>query len=177
SGSMTRSLKSLLIAATVFAVAVGTIWALPAAAQQAEAQTEWRVVQIVIGGNAHVDESAIRPAITHTRLGQVLDVEAVTQDLQSIYDLGYFRNVLPAVQQVPATGNGVRVIFEVVELPVVEQVIVESDAVPADVVREWLNVPEGQVFNQVAWNEALGTVQDRALAECGVFLLRRGVGR
>lgn len=168
---MTRSLKSLLIAATVFAVAVGTIWALPAAAQQAEAQTEWRVVQIVIVGNEHVDESAIRSAITHTRLGQVLDVEAVTQDLQSIYDLGYFHNVLPAVQQVPATGNGVRVIFEVVELPVVEQVIVESDAVPADVVREWLNVPEGQVFNQVAWNEALGTVQDRALAEYEVFLL------
>ncbi|HEY8417935.1 MAG TPA: BamA/TamA family outer membrane protein [Limnochordales bacterium] len=167
---MTRSLKKLLTFAIVLTLAMSTVWSLPATAQEPGAQSAWRVVQIVILGNEHVDEATIRGAITETRVGSPLDFDAVSRDVQNIYGLGYFQNVIPSMQQVPGTGNGVRIIFEVVEFPVVQQVVINSDAVPAEVVKEWLGVKEGEVLNQFALEKGLLSVQERALAEYEVFV-------
>ena len=167
---MTHSLKKLFTLAVALAMAMNAVWLPPAAAQQSGVQSDWRVVQIVIVGNEHVDEAVIRGAITATKVGSQLDVDAVTRDVESIYELGFFQNVIPSMQQVPGTVNGVRIIFEVVEFPVIQQIVINSDAVPADTVKEWLGVKEGEVLNQFALEEGLLAVQERALSEYEVFV-------
>src|SRR5690606_37401319 len=117
---------------------------LSAAAQRAD-QAERRIAEIVIVGNDHIDEAVIREAITRMQVGELLDVEAANEDLLSIYELGYFVDVSAGLEPIPGSPDEVRVVIQVFEFPVVQQVDVRSEVVPADVVREWLGVQEGQV--------------------------------
>src|SRR5690606_13646365 len=141
----------------------------PAAAQQ-DHQQERRIVQVVIVGNEHVPEETIRGVLTHLRPGEILDPVQGNEDLVRIYELGYFLDVTSRLEPVPGTPNGVRVIIEVFELPVMEELVVTSEEVPAEVVREWMGLEEGKIIHWDTYLEALTRVRDRAREEYDVLL-------
>ncbi len=167
---MGRNTRSCLTLVAALLVAVALTAPLPAAAQATGGQQPYRIVDIIIVGNENVDEATIRGAITHMQVGELLDADLANEDLLAIYELGYFIDVAAGLEMVPGTGNGVRVVIQVFELPIVKQLNVESEGVPSDVVRGWLGVAEGEVLNQNAFREGLINVQDRALEEYDVYL-------
>jgi len=166
---MGRSRKLIAVLAALLLAATGAVLPLSAAAEESS-QAEWRIAEIVIVGNEHIDEAVIREAITRMQVGEVLDVEAANEDLLSIYELGYFVDVSAGLEPIPDRPSEVRIVIQVFEFPVIRQVDIRSEVVPADVVREWLGVPEGQVLNQRAFESGLGNVQERALQEYEVYL-------
>jgi outer membrane protein insertion porin family len=52
-----------------------------------------RVDRIDISGNQRVDDESIRVRLK-TQAGQPLDEAVVDQDIRSLYDMGFFRNVI-----------------------------------------------------------------------------------
>ncbi|MBO8142166.1 MAG: BamA/TamA family outer membrane protein [Firmicutes bacterium] len=169
---MRRSLRSALaLMALLVAIACpgAPVWAQGSGAPESGAR-DWIVAEIVIVGNEHVEESLIREAVTRTRIGEPLDVEATNEDLQSIYELGYFYDVTASLEELPGAPGAVRVIIEVFEFPVIRRMTVQVEGVPESVAREWLGIREGQILNQRELEAGVAAVQDRALGEYDVYL-------
>lgn len=145
----------------------------PAADQQAqdpqaeEQQPSIPVRAVVVRGNRYIPAERILEVIQATQVGQPLRVEDVQADLRSIYELGYFEDVRADAFEVE---GGVRVVFEVWENPLLEEVRVESSYVDPQEIRSWLQIKEGEVLNNLQLERDLMTVQERALAQYGLYL-------
>lgn len=91
---------------------------------------EAEVRAVVVSGNDHVDAVTILDAIDRTQPGKPLRREDVQADMQAVLDLGYFKSVSVDIQSLSTAGNAggpqlVRVIFKVVENPVLRRVVVK----------------------------------------------------
>lgn len=115
---------------------------------------------VVVSGNERVEAVTILDAITRTQPGKPLRREDVQTDMQAILDLGYFKSVSVDIQSLSTGRDGggpqlVRVVFSVVENPVLRRVVLEpsDDLAPvlerrkvqADDVAALLQLPTGQV--------------------------------
>ncbi|WP_324669233.1 BamA/OMP85 family outer membrane protein [Geochorda subterranea] len=115
---------------------------------------------VVVSGNERVEAVTILDAITRTQPGKPLRREDVQADMQAILDLGYFKSVSVDIQSLSTGRDGggpqlVRVVFSVVENPVLRRVVLEpsDDLAPvlerrkvqADDVAALLQLPTGQV--------------------------------
>lgn len=151
----------------ILLLALTAVGAMP---QSTAAQEELIVLDIRIVGNEHVDTETIREAITRTRAGAPLNIDDTNDDLVDIYFLGYFYDVVPHLEDVPGAQNGVRLVIEVFEYPVVQSLSISSEGVPADVIRDWMTVEEGSVLNVARFEQDMAVVQERAVDEYDVFL-------
>lgn len=163
--SMGMSWKRGLI--FVLLIALTSIGAVP---NQAAAQEQLIVLDVKIVGNEHVSVETIREAMTQTRIGEPLDFDATNDDLMSIYSLGYFYDVVPHLEEVPGARNGVRLVIEVFEFPVIQSLSITSEGVPADVIRGWMTTQEGRILNVRDFENDMWTVQERAVEEYDVYL-------
>ncbi len=91
-------------------------------------------------------------------------------DLMNIYSLGYFYDVVPHLEEVPGARNGVRLVIEVFEYPVVQTLSIESEAVPAEVIRGWMTTQEGRILNVREFENDMFVIQERAVDEYDVYL-------
>jgi outer membrane protein assembly factor BamA len=116
---------------------------LPAAAFAADAAPT--VVSVDVSGNAHVPTERIL-SVVKTRVGQPFDEKTVRDDIQAIFDLGYFIDqVPPLIRQRP---EGIAVTFRVVENPVIQRIsITGNDHVSSDTLLALMDTAVGQVFN------------------------------
>src|SRR5690606_31688412 len=133
-----------------------------AAEEPADEEPEEIVWAIVIRGNEHIDAESILRAVTETRVGEPLRLEAIQADLRNIFELGFFEDVRVDAFEVE---DGLRLVFQVVENPFVTDVRVESDVVDGEQLRRWVTTRPGQVLNRIQLNDDLERVQDRALEE------------
>ncbi|MDQ2909213.1 MAG: BamA/TamA family outer membrane protein [Candidatus Eremiobacteraeota bacterium] len=103
------------------------------------------VVSVDVSGNAHVPTATIL-SVVRTRPGQPFDEATVRQDLQSIFELGYFGDqVPPLIRQRP---GGIAITFRVVENPVVTRIVFSGNAhVPSDTLLALMDTSVGQVLN------------------------------
>lgn len=150
----------------VLLVALAAAGAAPAAA----AQEQLILLDVHIVGNEHVPVETIRETMTQTRLGEPLDLDAINSDLMNVYELGYFYDVVPYLEEVPGARSGVRLVVEVYEFPVVQTLSIASEGVPADVVRSWMTTREGRILNAREFEQDMLTVQERAVEEYDVYL-------
>ena len=74
---------------------------------------------IAVEGNAEVDTQSILAQVQSTKVGEPLDATRLKDDVYRIAELGYFESVEPDVY---AFQDGVRVVFTVVEFPVIRSV-------------------------------------------------------
>jgi outer membrane protein assembly factor BamA len=125
----------------VFAVIVSLL--APIAAVAADAGPT--VVSVDVSGNAHVPTERIL-SVVKTRVGQPFDEKTVRDDIQAIFDLGYFIDqVPPLIRQRP---DGVAITFRVVENPVIQRIaITGNDHVSTDTLLALMDTAVGQVFN------------------------------
>ena len=109
------------------------------------------VVSVDVSGNAHVPTDKIL-SVVRTKPGQPFDERLVRQDLQSIFDLGYFGDqVPPLIRQRP---NGIAITFRVVENPIISRIaFTGNEHVPSDTLLALMDTAVGQVLNMNTFHQ------------------------
>src|SRR3990170_1883850 len=115
-----------------------------------------RVLAIEVVGNRHIPTEQILAVIT-LKVGDILTPEQLRRDGEAVAGLGWFADVSLRVESDPA---GVRVVFLLVENPVITEVVVEGNpgVAPPEVLRA-LNIPTGQVLNSKQTREGVRAVE------------------
>ncbi len=115
-----------------------------------------KVAEIVVRGNDKVPTEQILGAIS-TKVTDPLSEEKLRNDVQAILNLGVFAD---AVVRFEAVSDGVRVVFLVVENPVVQQIEVKGNTVVStpDVLKA-LGVQTGAVLNTVTMRTGVRAVE------------------
>lgn len=151
---------------------------------------EAEVRAVVVSGNEHVDAVTILDAITRTQPGKPLRREDVQADMQAILDLGYFKSVSVDIQSLSTAGNAggpqlVRVVFKVVENPVLRRVVVkpskelapllESRQATPEAVAGLLALPVGQVAHGPTITERVQELPSQVWQRYGVLVVPGGL--
>lgn len=143
----TRQRYGHLLLAAIFSICTILSTAAPALAADLSGKT---VTAVNITGNATVAESDIM-AVVRTTPGDALVPDAVKQDMQAIYELGYFFDVVANFTEVP---EGVKVVYTVMENPALQDIVIKGNTkVPTDKLLSLLGVAKGSVLNTKTLNE------------------------
>jgi len=135
------------------------------------------VADVRVRGNRRIETAAIRTRI-RTEPGSSYDPRAVSEDVQAVYEMGFFRDVRVFSEE---SLDGRVLIFEVKENPVVRQVtIVGNDSLSADEIRDTLTITTGAtldhplLFENAQRIEALYRSRGYYLARVGHEIERLG---
>lgn len=102
------------------------------------------IVDIEVEGNTSIPSNAILEVVS-TRIGDPLLEPRLRRDLQAIFDLGYFTDVRFAT---PAAPGGIRLVFRVLENPMVNTVEFRgNEVVDSAVLRARMDTESGQILN------------------------------
>lgn len=143
--------KILVIAALVLSMTATLI--LPAYAANVEGKT---ATSITVTGINHVAESTVRGVIK-IQPGDTLTAEKLKQDMQAIYDLGYFFDVVANFTEVP---EGVNVIYTVMENPKLADIVVKGNTkVSADKIKELVTTSKDSILNTRTLNTNVRSVE------------------
>lgn len=111
---------------------------------QSYTERDFRISSIGPEGNTRIDSGAILRKIT-TKAGDTYDPTALRNDLKSIYKMGYFNDVQIDVSDTP---KGKKVIFRVIEKPVIQSVIFEGiDELKEEDIKDAANIKEHFILN------------------------------
>ncbi|MFW5985834.1 MAG: BamA/OMP85 family outer membrane protein [Halanaerobiales bacterium] len=103
-----------------------------------------KITAIALEGNEHVPDAEILPLI-ETEEGDMLDEEELKEDLQTVYDTGFFQDVSISFENY---RDGLKAIFELVEYPVVKSIAIEGNKSYSDEkIKEMMNVKEERILN------------------------------
>lgn len=103
-----------------------------------------RITAITVEGNTLVPTESVLGVVS-SRVGEPLLEPKLRRDLQAIFDMGTFTDVNV---ETPAYQGGVRVVFRVLENPVVKSIIVQGNTVvPTDKIRSLMETQEGKILN------------------------------
>lgn len=103
-----------------------------------------KVVSVEVEGNKTVSSEEILQIIS-TRIGDPLLEPRIRRDMQAIYDSGYYTDVRLDTRY---TSDGVRVIFRVLENPVVDEIVLEGNNVASsEKLRSLMQLETGKVLN------------------------------
>lgn len=127
--------------------------ALPVSAADLTGKT---VVGVTVTGNKAVAASTIQAAI-HLKPGDVLTSDAVRKDMQSIYDLGEFFDIVVNFTEVP---EGVQVVYTVMENPPLSNVVVTGNTkVSTEKILSMIRAPKNTVVNMQTLNEDMRSIE------------------
>jgi len=147
-----------------------------------------RVVEVVVLGNQHVPTAQVLNTVS-TKPNDPLNEEKLRNDVQAILATGLFADAVVRLESVP---EGVRIVFVVVENPVITSVAVTGNTVvPTPDIVKALGAETGQVLNTVTIREGaraveklyqdrgyiLARVSDVAVSEQGVLTITLAEGR
>ncbi|WP_425058605.1 Outer membrane protein assembly factor BamA [Sporomusa carbonis] len=143
--------KIFVIAAIVLSMAVSLV--MPAYAADIEGKT---VTAITVTGVNQVAESTVM-GVVKLQPGDTLTADKVKQDLQAIYDLGYFFDVVANFTEVP---EGVKVVYTVMENPQLTDIVVKGNTkVSADKIKELVTTGKGGVLNTRTLNANVRAIE------------------
>lgn len=138
--------------AILLLIAMMTAFAAPAAL----AQEGNRVAQVVITGNQNINKETIEHVIKLAS-GSQYTAQAMEADREAINGLGYFSAVSVRTEDTP---DGIRVIYDVVENPVIKDIkIVGTGPVPQEKVSALLTTQRNQVLNTVTLPNDIEAIQ------------------
>jgi outer membrane protein insertion porin family len=125
---------------------MGTVGSAPApsVSTQVKPYVGQVVTKVSITGNEKIKTEDILAAVK-TKPGMKLTEDEVNKDLQSIYELGWFYDMVPQFTAVP---EGVQLSYHVMENPVYKRLKVYGNTKMKDVkVDLILNIPQDQIIN------------------------------
>ncbi len=103
-----------------------------------------KIVKITILGNEKIAEDVIRGTIK-SRENENLSVPQLRKDLKSIYEIGFFTDVIIDLRDVE---GGKEVIFIVVEKPSIRNILISGNVkIEASKIREEIDIPPGSILN------------------------------
>lgn len=142
----TRRYGHLLLAA-IFTLSIVLSAVAPALANDLTGKT---VTEVTVTGNSAVDSGTIMNAVK-IKPGDTLAADKVKQDMQAIYDLGYFFDVVANFTEVP---EGVKVIYTVMENPTLKDVVIKGNTkVSTDKIKGMITAKTGAVLNTKTLND------------------------
>jgi len=115
-----RKKMSMFVRPTLLAIALASLLIARESGAQGLAP---RIDRVEISGNQRVDDESIQVRIKSKR-GDLLDEAVVDQDVRSLYDMGFFRNVIVDLDQ---DGGETLLTFRVEERPFVRDVKVSGN--------------------------------------------------
>ncbi|NLJ84583.1 MAG: BamA/TamA family outer membrane protein [Halanaerobiaceae bacterium] len=126
--------------------------------------------QIITGleveGNQRITTEEILEVL-ETGIGSPLDEEILKADLQRVYDLGYFQDVSVSFE---VYLGGLKAIFEVVEYPVIKDIIIEGvQSYSEEEFLSLLGIEKGEVLNHNKILEGRREIE-RVYQEAGYIL-------
>lgn len=126
------------------------------------------ITAIEVEGNEKLAEEDILAPI-ETEVGDRVSSQRLQEDLQSIFDLGYFFNL--EIHFEPYQ-DGVKLIFEVVENPTLDEIKFKgNEALDDDLLAEKLSLEAGQILNNNHLDQGLRNVESY-YQEQGYILMR-----
>ncbi|CUH94546.1 putative secreted protein [Propionispora sp. 2/2-37] len=136
-----------LLVAAAFSLGIVFSAAIPAGAADINGKT---VTEVTVTGNSTIADSDIM-SVVKVKPGNALTADAVKQDMQAIYELGYFFDVVTNFTEVP---EGVKVVYTVLENPVLTDIVIQGNTkVPTDKLTEILKLEKGKILNTKTLNE------------------------
>ncbi len=103
-----------------------------------------RVVEIIVEGNQRIETDAIKRRIT-TSTGDIFSAATLSQDLKSIFDMGFFDDVRVEAEDRP---EGKAVVITVEEKPTIRVIKIRGNNVfKDDEIRENLDIRTGSILN------------------------------
>ena len=171
-----RQYRKLLVAA-ILGLSVSFTAFAPASAADIAGKT---VTAVKITGISTVGENAVL-SVVKTKAGDKANPDMIKQDLQSIYDTGYFFDVVANFTEVP---EGIQVTYTVMENPVLKDIVIKGNTkVTTEKIKSIMTVKPGTVLNAKMLNDnmraaeqyyheqgyILAKVSDVAMGEGGVL--------
>ena len=126
------------------------------------------VTKITIIGDSQANHDAVMDVLK-VKPGMEFTKEGIAKDLQSIYELGWFYDIIPAYKQVP---EGVQVTYHVMENPVFKTLVVEGNTkIGTDKIKSIIDLPENKIINIKDVNEKVRKVEGE-YSKAGYILAR-----
>ena len=124
-----------------------------------DVQAEDILADIVIEGNENVSEEEIM-AVIESEIGGEYDRTQLREDMEAVYDLGYFEDINVNFQ---STADGLKAIFVLQEFPVLTEININGlDGIyPREDVVDDLGVTEGEIFNVERLNSGISELRLR----------------
>ncbi|MDU2063697.1 MAG: BamA/TamA family outer membrane protein [Sporomusaceae bacterium] len=114
------------------------------------------VAAVAVSGNKTVETGKILAAI-QLKPGDVLTGDAVRKDMQSVYDLGYFYDIVVNFSEVP---EGVKVTYTVLENPLLTNVVVKGNTkVTTEAILGMVQAPKNSIINMKSLNENMRAIE------------------
>ena len=118
-----------------------------------------RIAELRVEGNVKVDASYILKAVK-SRVGDELDGEKIREDMQNIFDQGFFQYV--DAKAMPISDDEFILTFVVTENPVIKEIhFVGSTIYDDNKLREILYTKPGGIFNKVFFKNDIQRLRDR----------------
>ncbi len=126
------------------------------------------IEDIVVRGNGRVESDAILTIIKSRRGGKLSDA-VVREDMQTLYDLGYFSDLRFFKK---ASGSGVVLVIQVAEKPAITSIVYEGmNEVKEDDVKEKIESKLYTIVNESKITNDLRVIE-KVYAEKGYYLAR-----
>lgn len=136
-------------------------------AQQPQQQPLIKAIEI--RGNDSVDTSVIEDAITKTKIEEYFIDQNVLDDIEAIYSLGYFYDVVATWEF--TVDHGIKIIFELEENPVITDIVIRGASVaPVNDFLSEMIVKKGDVLNVHLLLEDLERFPEWILEQHGIAL-------
>jgi len=143
----TQKLYGQILLVAIFSLSIVLATLVPAYAADPTGKV---VTSVAVLGNTAVTEKTIMDVVK-VKPGDVVTAEKIKADMQSIYELGYFFDVVSNFNEVP---EGVQVVYNVMENPVLREVVVKGNTkVTADKLNSMLTVAKGSILNSKELNK------------------------
>lgn len=114
------------------------------------------IMNISVAGNKMMKQDDIL-AVTKIKTGDALTEAAIKQDLQSIYEIGNFFDIIVNFQEIP---EGVKVVYTVIENPILNDIVVKGNTkVDTNKILEMLTVKKGEILNTKTLNANARSVE------------------
>jgi outer membrane protein insertion porin family len=115
-----------------------------------------KIVKITILGNEKIAEDVIRGTIK-SRENEPLSVPQLREDLKSIYEIGFFADVIIDLRDVE---GGKEVIFIVVEKPSIRNILISGNVkIEASKIKEQIDIPPGSILNVDKLKQAADAIE------------------
>jgi len=133
------SVRTKVVAVTAFALLLGLM-----AHLTAYAQNEPQIVEVNVTGNDRISKDAIL-AVVNLKPGMPYNEKDVEDARNAIQNMGYFERVIVGKETVE---GGVKIVFTVVENPVVKEIKVTGNtAIPTEKILSLMRTSVGNVLN------------------------------
>jgi len=110
-----------------------------------------RIAEIVVLGASQVEEGQIH-SLLRSRVGEILDPGHVTQDIKSIFSLGFFLDAKAGVEEIP--GGGLRLVFLLQEKPRIAYFRFNGNSLlEASKMEETVTIRNGMVYSKQLIND------------------------